>query len=186
MASLRAILLDDDRTSTDGILTSSPAVTRHMGRVVATEGSFATCPKCGHGGPVYNHCVPDFTIDGAMVLVDGARVRCQCRTRPYVIPSQASFLVTVTTIAQPSATEALIGDHGSVETSRKGAEVARDEPVADDEERICPNMKKMIGIRLTAPSGPPAPAIKGRSAMQTISRGMWFARSSGIGLVAAL
>lgn len=83
----RYLLGEGDRTGTEGILTASSNST-NMGKRIAVEGDFATCPACKVGGPVYNDCDPHWTDIGKAVLVEGARVFCQCKENPRVFASQ--------------------------------------------------------------------------------------------------
>lgn len=86
-ADVRRLLQDGDPTTHKGVLVGTSTSTNE-GRRMALEGDFATCPRCGTGGPVFNDCDPRWTDMGKSVLVEGARVFCKCAEKPWVIPTQ--------------------------------------------------------------------------------------------------
>lgn len=96
MADMREALKHGDITTTGGKLISSVVGFKHQGVEVGQEGDLATCPACGTIGKVFNDAYPSFTLrSGLQILVRGARVMCQCETRPLVIPSQHNFNIEV-------------------------------------------------------------------------------------------
>lgn len=98
---IRRLLQHGDPTSNKGMLIGTSDSTNH-GQRMAVEGDFATCPKCGVGGPVFNDCDPRWTDMGKSVLVEGARVCCQCADKPFVIATQ-NVMTTVVGVRQPVA-----------------------------------------------------------------------------------
>lgn len=93
---LRRLLQDGDPTANKGVLKGTSNSTNH-GRRIAVEGDFATCPKCGVGGPVYNDCNPRWMDVGKSVLVEGARVYCKCVEKPLVFATQNVMTTEVIT-----------------------------------------------------------------------------------------
>lgn len=95
MPDIRYALRNGDKTSTGGELVATGRSAFHYDVTIGVEGDYATCPACKTGGPVMNDCSPNFDMDGSQILVSGARVHCQCETKPVVLPSQTSFSVEV-------------------------------------------------------------------------------------------
>ncbi|WP_454726658.1 MULTISPECIES: PAAR domain-containing protein [Cupriavidus] len=95
MTDIRYPLRNGDRTSTNGTLVATGRSWFHYDVVVGVEGDYATCPACNAGGPVMNDCSHQVEIDGKRILVSGARVHCQCATKPTILPSKTDFAVEV-------------------------------------------------------------------------------------------
>lgn len=96
MGDMRQALREGDRTTTGGVQTSTVHNTIADGKRVAGEGDWASCPACKKGGPTMNDAYPSFTLqDGRQILVEGARVLCDCAEKPFVIPSYHKFSIAV-------------------------------------------------------------------------------------------
>lgn len=93
---MREALRHGDKTTAGGVLISSVDGVSHHGVRLAAEGDHATCPACKAGGPVINDVFPHFALaDGRQLLVRGARVMCECESKPFVIPSQHDFAIEI-------------------------------------------------------------------------------------------
>ncbi|HEY0821966.1 MAG TPA: PAAR domain-containing protein, partial [Rhizobacter sp.] len=109
MSDMRCALLHGNKTTSGGTLIGTGDSMTHHGTRVAVEGDFATCPACKVGGPVINDCEPNFRLMGKSILVEGARVLCQCQRKPLIIASQNTFTIEVNrsgAAAQRAAAEA--------------------------------------------------------------------------------
>ncbi|MHA7679218.1 M35 family metallo-endopeptidase [Cupriavidus sp. PET2-C1] len=146
MNDMRNALRNGDRTSTNGVLVGTGTMSHH-GVNVAIEGDFATCPACKSGGIVTNDCYPSFDLMGQQILVEGARVNCKCPVKPIVIASQNDFTIEVTRgngIRMPADTTSTL----SSEARNKLVENMQGSKLADDSDRICPNMTNEEFARL--------------------------------------
>jgi len=123
MTDIRCALLDGDRTTTGGVLIGTDNSTHH-GTRMAVRGDFATCPACKAGGLVFNDCDPSFTLMGKDILVEGARVHCNCPTKPRVLASQNTFTIQVNRGGSHALMQPLFGrsDNGA-QSSNESDEV---------------------------------------------------------------
>lgn len=142
----RHMLDGASRTSTGGWLIATSDST-NMGKRLGLEGDHGTCPACKVGGPVYNDCDPRWTDMGKSVLVEGARVYCQCKEKPRVFASQYTMSSEVTsggragehvggTSEKPQAHNKLASEP-SGEARPDASSLAA---YAADPTMICPNM----------------------------------------------
>ncbi|WP_454733610.1 MULTISPECIES: M35 family metallo-endopeptidase [Cupriavidus] len=136
MMDMRRALRNGDRTSSNGTLIGTGAMTHHGVRL-GVDGDIATCPACQGSGVVTNDCQPSFSVMGTQVLVEGARVNCKCADKPVVIASQDDFTIEVNRggIRPPAGSAA-----APVAASNKLTEGAPRETAADDPALICQNM----------------------------------------------
>ena len=87
-ADTRYLIGEGDKTGTGGYQSASSTST-NMGKRIALEGDYASCPACKAGGPVYNDCDPRWYENGKAVLVEGSRVFCQCKRSRVFLPRNA-------------------------------------------------------------------------------------------------
>ncbi|SFC42125.1 PAAR motif-containing protein [Cupriavidus sp. OV038] len=144
----RYLLGDGDRTGTQGILTASSNST-NMGKRIAVEGDFATCPACKVGGPVYNDCDPHWTDMGKSVLVDGAIVFCQCKEKPRIFASQFTMSTEVNRRKGAATVVSPVRSQWADEVNYTADGTDSRKRVADDPKLICPNMSNQAFAQLT-------------------------------------
>ncbi|MDE2203142.1 MAG: PAAR domain-containing protein [Burkholderiaceae bacterium] len=121
MADMREALKHGDVTTTGGRLISSAVGFEHDGVEVGQEGDLATCPACGTMGKVFNDAYPSFTLQsGLQILVRGAKVMCQCETKPLVIPSQHNFKIEVNRQGAGASAERPVYSQGSARNGVDG------------------------------------------------------------------
>jgi uncharacterized Zn-binding protein involved in type VI secretion len=121
MADMREALKHGDVTTTGGRLISSAVGFEHDGVEVGQEGDLATCPACGTMGKVFNDAYPSFTLQsGLQILVRGAKVMCQCETKPLVIPSQHNFNIEVNRQGAGASAERPVYSQGSARNGVDG------------------------------------------------------------------
>lgn len=139
MSDMRSALLNGNKTSSGGVLIGTGETMTHHGTRVAVLGDFATCPACKVGGPVFNNCEPSFVVMDKSILVEGARVHCRCHNKPYVIPSQNSFTITVNRRGRFTD---LADTFGAITPDMSNKLVADplERMFTEDKTRICPNM----------------------------------------------
>jgi len=136
----RYLIGEGDRTGTGGYQTASSTST-NMGKRIALEGDYASCPACMAGGPVYNDCDPRWYDNGKAVLVDGARVFCKCKEKPCVFASQHTMSTDVIgrnagATAPLDSSSSQWADASRYKTGRREEATA----LADHPKLICPNM----------------------------------------------
>ncbi|MGO4765724.1 M35 family metallo-endopeptidase [Cupriavidus sp. 2KB_3] len=137
----RHMLDGASRTSTGGWLIATSDST-NMGKRLGLEGDHATCPACKVGGPVYNDCDPRWTDNGKSVLVEGARVYCQCKEKPRVFASQYTMSTEVVSgnVKGAAGFSEMPEAHDKLGRGQSGPDAASLAAYEADSTMICPNM----------------------------------------------
>ncbi|WP_313819265.1 M35 family metallo-endopeptidase [Cupriavidus sp.] len=139
----RHMLDGASRTSTGGWLIATSDST-NMGKRLGLEGDHGTCPACKVGGPVYNDCDPRWTDMGKSVLVEGARVYCQCKEKPRVFASQFTMSSEVVSgnvsVAAAGADSKMPYTHNNLASRTTTPDAASLAAYEADPTMICPNM----------------------------------------------
>jgi uncharacterized Zn-binding protein involved in type VI secretion len=139
-ADTRYLIGDGDKTGTGGYQSASSTST-NMGKRIALEGDYASCPACKAGGPVYNDCDPRWYENGKAVLVEGARVFCQCKEKPRVFASQRTMSTEVVSGNTGATAPTVLSPSQWVDASRhKASHRDTATALADHPTLICPNM----------------------------------------------